>query len=372
MRTESGHVLGLRIRCPLVGEDADGAKAQGTVDGILGSVGVGGEEMDVELSAEDGQRLSNSGLEPPVDGDGAVHVAHEVGELESTEVGDVDGEHERRPYQSLASRDVPEVRQVIAVDWSGSLSAARRHLWVARVLVDGANLVELAGGRSAEEVVDFLLRLLECEPATVVGLDFAFSLPAWFLRRLGIDAVDQLWQADAERERWLRPCLPPFWGRPPTWRRPPLSGPELRRTEQELRISRGIRIKSVFQVGGAGQVGTASLRGMSALRRLRAAGIAVWPFDPWRLPVVAEIYPRVFTGAVVTASRVAREKRLADLDWPHGQERATMAAAADAFDAGIAARGLALAFRAQRRGVLAARDRLEELEGRILVSEVLG
>src|SRR5690606_29646039 len=111
----------------------------------------------------------------------------------------------------------------------------------------------------------------------VVGLDFAFSFPAWFVEGQGFSEASELWAAmhGGLAERWLQSCEPPFWGRPGK----PKCGehPHFRRTEQDYR-SRGHQAKSVFQIGGAGAVGTGSLRGMPVLHRLRRAGFTVWPF----------------------------------------------------------------------------------------------
>jgi hypothetical protein len=56
---------------------------------------------------------------------------------------------------------------------------------------------------------------------------------------------------------------------------------------------------------------------MPMLRRLRAQGFAVWPFDAFSMPLLVEIYPRVFTGNVVKSNPVARQHYLSllgDLD----------------------------------------------------------
>jgi hypothetical protein len=173
----------------------------------------------------------------------------------------------------------------------------------------------------------------------LVGLDFAFSLPAWYLDEQGIDTASDLW-ADAERlERWLGDCRPPFWGRPGC-RRP--DQPHWRRTELAVTP----RPKSVFQIGGAGAVGTASLRGMPVLARLHKEGFAIWPFsDTTRPPgpTVVEVWPRLATGPVVKSSPAARQHWL-----DHPARRAAIPApfstycqaSADAFDAAAAALAL--------------------------------
>jgi hypothetical protein len=45
---------------------------------------------------------------------------------------------------------------------------------------------------------------------------------------------------------------------------------------------------------------------MPHLVTLQNAGFSIWPFDPPRLPMAVEIYPRVLTGPVTKSSRVAR------------------------------------------------------------------
>ena len=144
-------------------------------------------------------------------------------------------------------------------------------------------------------------------PGVVVGFDFSFSLPEWFLHQRGY----------AERARALgrrprptakRGCATasPRSGVDRGDRRPDL--PEhLRRTEAELAAVGGIRPKSSFQIGGAGSVGTGSVRGFPALARLQDAGFAIWPFDaPARPPVAVEIWPRALTGPVVKSDATAR------------------------------------------------------------------
>ncbi len=71
------------------------------------------------------------------------------------------------------------------------------------------------------------------------------------------------------------------------------------------------------------------------LGRLQAAGWSVWPFDPPRLPMLLEIYPRSLTGPVVKNSASAREAYLRQGRF-NGLAPAVLAEAAgseDAFDA---------------------------------------
>jgi hypothetical protein len=171
------------------------------------------------------------------------------------------------------------VTRAIAVDWSGARTGERRTIWLAEAV--GGRLVRLEGGRTREEVVAHLLDEAAREPDFVAGLDFAFSLPEWFLRGRGVEHVAAAWDIVArEGEAWLADPQPPFW----RTRKAPGDG--FRRTELEC----GGRPKSIFQLVGAGQVGTGSLRGIPFLPRLRQR-FAIWPFDPPRLPLLVEIYP---------------------------------------------------------------------------------
>jgi hypothetical protein len=214
--------------------------------------------------------------------------------------------------------------RVAAVDWSGRVAGAERHIWTALASTEG-DLLSLEDGRDRTGLGDHLVALAEAEPELVVGLDFAFSLPVWFLDRCGFH--DGMAVPEAVAEGWLRQCPPPFWGRNGR-RRVVNDGPRHRVTELQV----APHAKSVFQVGGAGAVGTGSLRGWPVLRRLRAAGFAVWPFDAPRLPAVVEIFPRLLTGPVVKSRREAREGYLRSRGWPP-----QAAVSEDAFDAAVSA-----------------------------------
>src|SRR5829696_7160530 len=101
---------------------------------------------------------------------------------------------------------------VIAVDWSGAAQGVRDKLWLAEVR--GTTLTRLECGRDREELIEHLIALKESEPHFVVGLNFAFSLPQWFLEINGLTSASQLWSlARSKVEAWLRDCPPPFWGR---------------------------------------------------------------------------------------------------------------------------------------------------------------
>jgi hypothetical protein len=256
------------------------------------------------------------------------------------------------------------VTSVIAVDWSGAARRACRKIWLAEVR--GRRLVRLENGRDRDELVGHLADRA-AEGPLVVGLDFAFSFPAWFVRRHGCRSGPEVWAlVEHEGERWLAACRPPFWGRPGA-RMPafdPGRGP-FRATEGESLAVRGIRPKPVFQIGGAGAVGTGSLRGMPHLLRLRDAGFAIWPFDPPGERTVVEIYPRELTGGLTKTNRAQRERYLREHLAGQPAELCERAAASDdAFDAAVSA--LRLARHAGGLGRLRGHeDERFRLEGRI-------
>ena len=225
----------------------------------------------------------------------------------------------------------------VAVDWSGARDPRdqRKKIWLGEA-VDGA-LVRLEDGRDRDALTAELIAGAERAPEVVVGLDFAFSLPAWALAQLGAADAPALWaRAEDEGDRWLEECAPPFWGRLGVRR--PEGREEFRRTEREVRSVRGITPKSSLQIAGAGHVGTGSVRGMPVLRRLRAAGFNIWPFDPPTLPLVVEIYPRVLTGAVVKSGFAERCEYLRTNFPDIPTERAVHAMQSDdAFDAAVSA-----------------------------------
>ena len=253
---------------------------------------------------------------------------------------------------------------VAAVDWSGDATPAgqREHIWIA--LVEQGALVDLVNGLTRAEIVRYLANLAAEDPDLVVGLDFAFGLPAWFARDHGCLSVAELWALVAsEGEQWLRTCQTPFWGRPGTTR--PELPAHLRRTDLACEPVAGIRPKSVFQIGGAGAVGTGSLRGMPYLRELQEDGFAVWPFDHSRRPTIVEIYPRILTGPVRKSDGAERRRYLAGLCLPAGLANVAERSE-DAFDAAVSA--LVMARHADElRGLEPSDDPVTRLEGAIWI-----
>jgi hypothetical protein len=231
------------------------------------------------------------------------------------------------------------VTTFVAVDWSGRVKGAERTIWMA-VVNDGV-LQRLENGRTRPEVTDELVALRgECD-RLIVGLDFSFALPQWFMHEQGFDTGRALWRVAATTgEDWLQQEVAPFWRS----KRPPASEvqPALRRTERDIarQCARSVP-KSTFQIGGAGAVGTGSIRGMAELDRLANHGFAIWPFDDADQAdaIALEVYPRLFT-ADVTKTRVREcmafldrysQSELSDL------HRGLAAATEDSFDAAVSA-----------------------------------
>jgi hypothetical protein len=254
--------------------------------------------------------------------------------------------------------------RVLAVDWSGKDRREAEFIWLADVR-DG-ELIDLYNGLTREQLVARLVEIARAEPEMVVGLDFAFSFPAWWCRAQGFRDARDVWTAMRDRgEQLLAACDDPFWGRPgrPS---PPLAGPAHRRTDADGSA------KSVFQIGGAGAVGTGSIRGMPHLLTLADAGFDVWPFTPAGWPGVVEIYPRALTGPVRKSSWRARHaylrERYATHQPPHLLERA--AGSEDAFDAAVSALVMA-AHRDELASLAPASDPDVAIEGMIWRPAVL-
>jgi diadenosine tetraphosphate (Ap4A) HIT family hydrolase len=251
--------------------------------------------------------------------------------------------------------------RVIAVDWSGARTGAARKIWLAEVA--HGTLRRLESGRGREALTRLLIDEAEQDPDLVVGLDFAFSFPLWYLQQRGLDSVRSLWELAAEAgERWLADCEPPFWGRPGRGR-PDHEG--FRRTDLDVRGRYSSQPKSPFQIGGAGAVGTMSIRGMPFLTTLKDAGFNVWPFDPPRPPLVVEIYPRLLTGDLVKSDPRARSLHMRGAYPEIGARHHQLATGSeDALDAAVSAVVMAR----HVDDILAlppARDDHERLEGRI-------
>ena len=225
--------------------------------------------------------------------------------------------------------------RVIAIDWSGAKSGASSKLWLAEV--HKCRLVRLESGRGRREVISYLISEAARDPDLIVGLDFAFSFPEWYAKRLEAACVEGLWDTVREHgEEWLDRCREPFWGRPGRPR--PDLDEHFRQTENEAAEFNYARPKSVFQIGGAGAVGTGSIRGMPYLPMLRENGFSIWPFHERKFPLLIEIYPRLLTGSVKKADFDERETYLAshcpEIDDTFARRAAS---SEDAFDAAVSA-----------------------------------
>ncbi|GJG86671.1 hypothetical protein tb265_18520 [Gemmatimonadetes bacterium T265] len=254
------------------------------------------------------------------------------------------------------------IERVVAVDWSGARDA--KGVWLAEV--DRGVVTRLEAPGSREHAVARVAAASREGPRLAAGLDFAFSYPAWFLESRGCADAFALWDLVArEGEGWLARPAYPFWTLGTRARGE--AGPRAyRETEREAAGAR-VSPKSVFQVGGPGQVGTMSIRGIPLLRDLRAAGLAVWPFEtpgPTQ-SVVVEIYPRRYYGdAVVKGDAVARRAYLGRYGGRVSDAQRDAAAGSDhAFDALTAA--LAMWDRRDELATLGTAEGEEALEGRI-------
>lgn len=228
------------------------------------------------------------------------------------------------------------MKRVIAVDWSGAKTGAKSKIWLAEVC--GGRLTRLEAGRKPPEVISHLIDLAKEDPDLVVGLDFAFSFPSWFVEAEGATSIKEIWDLVAKKgEEWLSRCQPPFWGRPGCPR--PKDRELFRSTEKRAAEQKGVNPKSVFQIGGAGAVGTGSIRGMPYLAKLHAAGFSIWPFHRVHTPLVLEIYPRLLTAEVTKSSYDARCEYLTTERFPEIDIalRCKAASSEDAFDAAVSA-----------------------------------
>lgn len=215
---------------------------------------------------------------------------------------------------------------MIAVDWSGAKDrrAQITGIRVAEVRAGGSTV---SGGRTREETIEYVTGL---RGPVLAGFDFSFGFPAWFAHERGCESIADVWAlAERHGEAWLAPTAP-FWRKQcnvPAEQR-------FRACEARLRAA-GFPAKSIFQLVGNGQVGAGSVRGMPLLTRLRAAGFAIWPFDPPTDRTAVEIYPSMLRTLVPhDGTKFADEhERDAVLSaatmWEHRASFATLAAATD-------------------------------------------
>lgn len=240
----------------------------------------------------------------------------------------------------------------IGIDWSGAAGEYQSGIQVAEIDIDMKHLRLIPPPRnshwSRERVLDFVTNATDRR--TLVGFDFAFSLP-WNrdLESLpvcfgGLAGARALWTFIDEfcngsaflhaSPIWQSPESPfrpfiKFWSRASQYRGDLFNGGQLRRTEIAAQAS-GLRPKSVYRLAGH-QVGAGSFAGMRLLNRIARAqskDIAIWPFDQIETAkvVLAEIYPTAFY-------RLAGHTRPAPRQVKSGTHAATAVDALKFFDA---------------------------------------
>src|ERR1035437_2548689 len=94
------------------------------------------------------------------------------------------------------------VERVVAVDWSGDRSAAgqRKKIWAGVWTAEAGGRVRLESGRTRVEVAEWLIEMAREIPRMVVGFDFCFSFPEWFVRgEMGCADAPAFWEL-VERE----------------------------------------------------------------------------------------------------------------------------------------------------------------------------
>lgn len=266
------------------------------------------------------------------------------------------------------------IDRTIAIDWSGAKKGAEKKIFAA--VVENGELLELKNGRTRQEIGQWLRQEAANNPHFVVGFDFPFSFPAWFVRFEGCDTAAELWARAAEHgEDWLSPQPEaPFFTKG-SWHdvesqlrndsgseRPLPSGPldPRRQTDQEYKA------ETVFKRVGPRQVAPGGIRGMKVLRELEAAGFSVWPFDPPSLPLVIEIYPGSLYQSKVVKTQPGSCQEYLRRHHPglSGLVRDLVSSSEDAFDAAISAYVMD-AYRDQLANLSAEKDPVKRLEGAI-------
>lgn len=189
--------------------------------------------------------------------------------------------------------------RIFAIDWSGALKGSRKKIWLAEV--SGDRLACLQSGHDRAEVISYVIGESKKSPKIIVGLDFAFSCPEWFVKSKNCRTVHDFWRlAEKQGEKWMNDL--PFWSKGKPEKRP-------EREYRQCELALGTP-SSVFKLVGPAQVGPGSIRGMRYLLQLRQSGFSVWPFDLPEWPKVIEIYPRLFTRGTVKSNCESRCKFL--------------------------------------------------------------
>jgi hypothetical protein len=202
----------------------------------------------------------------------------------------------------------------VGIDWSGAKNEFQRGIQIAEFLRSDTRpkiKSSPSGGKwSRPNVFDYIVSLTE-QP-TLVGIDFAFSVPwgegATPLPECiaALSKVDDLWlfvDEFCKDERFF--YAGPMWHSENSPLRsfllcvghkgPQFSNARLRLTD----LATKPRPETIYKIVGAKTVGAGSFAGMRvlhALRQLRDKRIAIWPFDNTERAdvVIAEIYPSAF------------------------------------------------------------------------------
>jgi hypothetical protein len=227
---------------------------------------------------------------------------------------------------------------VVAFDWSGAMKGYQEGIWMA--LVDEGQLRDLRNGFERDHVAEELIQLEQEHGRLIVGFDFAFSFPAWFVREEGAESGPAFWPIAARRlSRWIEgdELQAPFhkgrWGDGPC---AAFAG------RPSKRLTDPPDADSCFHLQGPKQVGRGALRGFAVLASLRQAGFKVWPFDAANdsASLVVEIFPR----SLYRSRRIAKgmwRSRLNYLTEHHADQNRAMleraAGSGDSFDAAISA-----------------------------------
>lgn len=195
---------------------------------------------------------------------------------------------------------------VIGVKWSGAAKSrdAARAIKIAVIVDDVARIEE---GHDREAATAFIDALGDNSERALVGMDFGFGLPQWYMESEGYESALDVWAELAGMEtfygrdtQWPRAFLGyPYWG-PQIRRKPaiPHARGWYRGTERTVRETTGVLGYSVFQLSGAGSVGSQSVRGVGRLLELRELGWAVWPFDPPDAHTIVEVFPKAYRSLV--------------------------------------------------------------------------
>lgn len=251
--------------------------------------------------------------------------------------------------------------RAVAVDWSGRKTGERKAICLAEARA--GELLRVESGFTREEVIEHLIEMKREDSNLVVGFDFSFSLPGWFVTEQGCSAGPEFWEVAAKQgERWLEECSDPFWGKPGK-KKPAADGqrPQLRATDIATAQAAGQMPRSPFQVSGAGSVGSSTLRGLPFLQVLRDEGFRIWPWDDVKPPAAVEIWTRVAIGSTVKSDASARREAVGAHTGIGTALQAAASESEDMFDAAMTALWLSqnekqlLARRKSRRTA----DRLE-------------